>query len=87
MFKGVVYNEMKGAFSDAGNLFCTKSQQEMYPGTTYGVVSGGEPSHIPELSHSELVAFHKRHYHPSNAKFFTYGIQFYSTYHIRGYGS
>lgn len=73
MFKGVVFNEMKGAFSDPGSLFCSKQQSKMYPGTTYGSDSGGDPNIIPNLKHEELLKFHAKHYHPSNANFFTYG--------------
>ncbi|KAJ3095686.1 Mitochondrial presequence protease, partial [Physocladia obscura] len=73
IFKGVVYNEMKGVFSDVNNIFLTRLQQAMYPGTTYGVVSGGDPANITDLSYEELVAFHRKYYHPSNAKFVTYG--------------
>ncbi|KAJ3386763.1 Presequence protease, mitochondrial [Entophlyctis sp. JEL0112] len=73
VFKGVVYNEMKGVFSDVNNVFLTRLQQAMYPGTTYGYVSGGDPAHITDLSYEELIAFHKKYYHPSNAKFVTYG--------------
>ncbi|CAG8655750.1 15310_t:CDS:2, partial [Dentiscutata heterogama] len=72
-FKGVVYNEMKGQMSDAGYLYYSQVQQSMYPGTAYGYNSGGEPKNITDLTHQELLDFHKSHYHPSNAKFYTYG--------------
>ncbi|CAG8628885.1 16489_t:CDS:10, partial [Gigaspora rosea] len=74
-FKGVVYNEMKGQMSDAGYLYYSRVQQYMYPGTAYGYNSGGEPRNITDLTHQELLDFHKSHYHPSNAKFYTYGIK------------
>ena len=45
----------------------------MFPGTTYEHSSGGEPARIPELTHEQLVNFHKTHYNPSNARFYTYG--------------
>jgi Zn-dependent M16 (insulinase) family peptidase len=48
-------------------------QQAMYPGTTYENVSGGDPKSITDLTHEQLLDFHKRHYHPSNARFYTYG--------------
>ncbi|KAF9581800.1 Mitochondrial presequence protease, partial [Lunasporangiospora selenospora] len=70
---GIVYNEMKGQMADAGYLFYSKMQQYMFPGTTYANNSGGDPSDITDLTHKELVDFHKTHYHPSNAKFYTYG--------------
>ncbi|KAF9179031.1 Mitochondrial presequence protease [Haplosporangium sp. Z 11] len=73
VFKGIVYNEMKGQMADAGYLFWSKMQQYMFPGTTYANNSGGDPTNITDLTHEELVHFHKTHYHPSNAKFYTYG--------------
>ncbi|KAF9983611.1 Mitochondrial presequence protease [Mortierella antarctica] len=73
IFKGIVYNEMKGQMADAGYLFWSKMQQYMFPGTTYAHNSGGDPANITDLTHEELVNFHKTHYHPSNAKFYTYG--------------
>ncbi|KAI8092588.1 peptidase M16C associated-domain-containing protein [Halteromyces radiatus] len=72
-FKGVVYNEMKGRISDPGYLFYKQSQQSMYPGTTYENASGGDPTFITDLTYQDLLDFHKTHYHPSNAKFYTYG--------------
>jgi len=45
----------------------------MHPGTTYATVSGGDPEYIVELTYDELKKFHKKHYHPSNSKIFTYG--------------
>ncbi|ODQ51746.1 hypothetical protein SAICODRAFT_59210 [Saitoella complicata NRRL Y-17804] len=72
-FKGVVYNEMKGQMSDASYLFYVRYQQHMFPGTCYSHDSGGNPMNITDLTYEQLKAFHKKHYHPSNAKFFTYG--------------
>jgi Zn-dependent M16 (insulinase) family peptidase len=72
-FKGVVYNEMKGALSDSESLFATRLQQHLFPGSTYSHVSGGDPPRIVDLTHDQLVAFHRRHYHPSNALIYTYG--------------
>ncbi|KAF8983721.1 Mitochondrial presequence protease [Entomortierella lignicola] len=73
VFKGIVYNEMKGQMADTGYLFWSKMQQYMFPGTTYANNSGGDPANITDLTHEELVHFHRTHYHPSNAKFYTYG--------------
>ncbi|KAF9906978.1 Mitochondrial presequence protease [Lobosporangium transversale] len=73
VFKGIVYNEMKGQMADSGYLFWSKMQQFMFPGTTYANNSGGDPAYITDLTHEELVRFHKTHYHPSNAKFYSYG--------------
>lgn len=72
-FKGVVYNEMKGAFSENSSVFGQKFFNQMLPDHTYGYVSGGEPLDIPQLTHEDLVNFHAKYYHPSNAKFFSYG--------------
>uniref|UniRef100_A0A4W5QMC7 Pitrilysin metalloproteinase 1 n=1 Tax=Hucho hucho TaxID=62062 RepID=A0A4W5QMC7_9TELE len=73
VFKGVVFNEMKGAFSDNERVYAQHLQNKLYPDHTYGVVSGGEPLAIPDLSWKQLKHFHATHYHPSNARFFTYG--------------
>ncbi|KAF2076387.1 hypothetical protein CYY_002292 [Polysphondylium violaceum] len=72
-FKGIVFNEMKGALSDPNSYYAEQSQQHLYPSTTYSYNSGGEPLDIPNLSYQELKDFHSQHYHPSNAYFFTYG--------------
>lgn len=73
VFKGVVFNEMKGAFSDNERLYAQHLQNKLYPDHTYSVVSGGEPLAILDLSWEQLKHFHATHYHPSNARFFTYG--------------
>src|SRR5437868_12487907 len=73
IYKGVVFNEMKGNYSSPDSLLGEFSQRSLYPDITYGVDSGGDPKHIPELSFEQLEAFHARHYHPSNAKVFFYG--------------
>ncbi|KAI8930255.1 peptidase M16C associated-domain-containing protein [Entophlyctis helioformis] len=73
VFKGVVYNEMKGALADTNSLFQTRHQQSLYANSTYSHVSGGDPENITDLTHEQLVAFHAQNYHPSNARFFTYG--------------
>ncbi|MGH0142639.1 UNVERIFIED_CONTAM: hypothetical protein FKN15_064573 [Acipenser sinensis] len=73
VFKGVVFNEMKGAFTDNERLYAQHLQNKLYPDHTYSVVSGGEPLDIPELSWEQLKQFHATHYHPSNTRFFTYG--------------
>ena len=72
-YKGVVFNEMKGAMSDPNSLMSRRLQQALYPSTTYHYNSGGEPEEIPSLTLHDLKAFHGRHYHPSNSKFITYG--------------
>lgn len=73
VFKGVVFNEMKGAFSDNERVYAQHLQNKLYPDNTYSVVSGGEPLVIPDLTWEQLKQFHATHYHPSNARFFTYG--------------
>jgi Zn-dependent M16 (insulinase) family peptidase len=72
-YKGVVYNEMKGAMSSPSEVLARSLLQSLYPSTTYRFNSGGEPALIPKLTHEQLKAFHRRHYHPSNAFFYTYG--------------
>ncbi len=73
VFKGVVFNEMKGAMSNPVSVLWQSLTQHTYPTVTYHHNSGGEPEAIPDLTHEQLVAFYKRHYHPSNAVFMTYG--------------
>lgn len=73
IFKGVVYNEMKGAFSETSSLFGQKFINTILPVGTYGCVSGGDPLCIPELTHENLRKFHSTFYHPSNSKIFSYG--------------
>lgn len=72
-FKGVVFNEMKGAFSDVESLFAQRLQQNTFPNSIYTNISGGDPLAIPDLTFEQLVQFHRDHYHPSNALFYTYG--------------
>ncbi|XP_033114780.1 presequence protease, mitochondrial-like [Anneissia japonica] len=73
IFKGVVYNEMKGAMASADSLFATHCQNKLFPSHTYSHNSGGDPSCIPDLTWQQLKQFHASHYHPSNARFYTYG--------------
>ncbi|KAL2880932.1 Mitochondrial presequence protease [Colletotrichum sp. CLE4] len=70
VFKGVVYNEMKGQMSDAGYLFYIRFQDHIFPDINN---SGGDPQKITDLTYEQLRKFHAEHYHPSNAKLFTYG--------------
>jgi presequence protease len=72
-YKGVVFNEMKGNYSSPDTMLRELSQQSLYPDITYGLDSGGDPKHIPDLTYQQFKAFHERHYHPSNAKLFFYG--------------
>ena len=70
---GVVYNEMKGAFSSPDEVFSREVFNSLYPDTTYGFESGGDPDVIPELSYEEFLDFHSRYYHPSNSYIYLYG--------------
>ncbi len=64
---------MKGALESQDSLVAQRSQQHLFPGSTYSHVSGGDPMHILGLSYEQLRAFHRHCYHPSNARFYTYG--------------
>ncbi|EWC46291.1 hypothetical protein DRE_04462 [Drechslerella stenobrocha 248] len=70
LFKGVVYNEMKGQMSDGSYLFYKRFQDYIIPSVNN---SGGDPAFIPDLTLEQLRDYHKNHYHPSNAKLFSYG--------------
>ena len=72
-YNGVVYNEMKGAFSSPESQLFRMVQNSLFPDTTYGVESGGDPDFIPELSYEEFIAFHQKYYHPSNSYIYLYG--------------
>jgi Zn-dependent M16 (insulinase) family peptidase len=73
VYNGVVYNEMKGAFSSPDEVLFSKSQHSLFPDTTYGKESGGDPEVIPELTLQQFLDFHKKYYHPSNSYIFLYG--------------
>ena len=70
---GVVYNEMKGAFSTPDDIFEAQIMHSLYPDTTYGMESGGDPDHIPELTYEQFLDFHSKYYHPSNSYIYMYG--------------
>jgi Zn-dependent M16 (insulinase) family peptidase len=72
-FKGVVFNEMKGAMSSPVSTLWQTLTKYLFPTTTYHFNSGGEPADIPDLSYEQLKTFYQTHYHPSNAVFMTYG--------------
>jgi len=74
-YKGVVYNEMKGALATPQAAMQRNLGRTLFPGLTYENVSGGDPEHIPDLTWEQLRSFHAAHYHPSNAYFYTYGDQ------------
>jgi len=73
VYKGVVYNEMKGDTSSPISMLYHAVQESLYPTSTYHYNSGGDPASIPSLSYEELKAFYQSHYHPSNAIFMTFG--------------
>lgn len=72
-YKGVVYNEMKGAFSSPEQILFRNIQQTLFPDTPYGFESGGDPEFIPDLTQEQFEAFHKRYYHPCNSYIYLYG--------------
>jgi len=73
VYKGVVFNEMKGAMSSPTSVLWQEATKNLFPTTTYHYNSGGDPEHIPDLSYEQLKAFYETHYHPSNAVFMTFG--------------
>ena len=73
IYNGVVYNEMKGAYSSPESILDSVTQTTLFPDTCYGKDSGGDPVHIPELSYEKFLDFHKTYYHPSNSYIYLYG--------------
>lgn len=72
-YKGIVFNEMKGALSSAMSRLSERIGEELFPDITYGYNSGGDPKVIPQLTYEQLKAFHHKYYHPSRCLFFFYG--------------
>ncbi len=72
-YKGVVFNEMKGAYSSPDSVLDEYSQHQVYPDTIYAHDSGGDPACIPTLTYAAFKDFHRRFYHPSNARIFFWG--------------
>ncbi|KAJ7967441.1 Presequence protease 1 chloroplastic/mitochondrial [Quillaja saponaria] len=72
-YKGVVFNEMKGVYSQPDNILGRTAQQALFPDNTYGVDSGGDPQVIPKLTFKEFKEFHRKYYHPNNARIWFYG--------------
>ncbi len=70
---GVVYNEMKGAFSAPDEIHDREVVNSLFPDTAYGVESGGDPDVIPELTYEQFLGFHGKYYHPSNSYIYLYG--------------
>ena len=72
-YKGIVFNEMKGAYSSPDNLLGTYSTISLFPDHPYGYDAGGDPRTIPNLTYAQFKAFHDTYYHPSNARIYFYG--------------
>ena len=72
-YVGVVYNEMKGAFSNPEEVVNRKVQETLFPDTPYGLESGGDPDVIVDLTYEDFIDFHKKYYHPSNSYIYFYG--------------
>ena len=72
-YNGVVYNEMKGAFSSPDDVLERDIMNSLFPDITYGCESGGDPENIPDLSYEEFLDFHRTYYHPSNSFIYLYG--------------
>ena len=70
---GVVYNEMKGAFSSPDSVLYRYIRHTIFPDNEYSYESGGDPQYIPELSYEEFLDFHRKYYHPSNSYIYLYG--------------
>lgn len=73
IYNGVVYNEMKGAFSSPESVLDRYTQKMLFPDTCYGYESGGDPKHVPELTYEAFLDFHRTYYHPSNSFIYLYG--------------
>ena len=73
IFKGVVFNEMKGAMSSPDQVNYAYALQSLFPDTVYANYSGGDPRVMPDLTYEQFKAFHTRYYHPSNAQIIFYG--------------
>ncbi len=72
-YNGVVYNEMKGAFSSPDDVLDREIFNSLFPDTAYGNESGGDPKHIPDLTYEQFLDFHRKYYHPSNSYIYLYG--------------
>lgn len=72
-YNGVVYNEMKGAFSSPEGVLDRVVLNSLFPDTSYRNESGGDPEVIPELTYEQFLEFHRKYYHPSNSYIYLYG--------------
>lgn len=73
IINGVVYNEMKGAFSSPESVLDRYTKAVLFPDTPYRHESGGDPACIPDLTYEQFIAFHKNYYHPANSFIYLYG--------------
>ena len=73
IYNGIVYSEMKGAFSSPEQVLGRVEMHALYPDTAYGVESGGDPDFIPDLTYADYLDFHRRYYHPVNSYIYLYG--------------
>lgn len=73
IYKGVVFNEMKGYYQSPDTLMYDYAERSLFPDHVYGVSSGGDPKHIPDLTFEQFIDFHKTYYHPSNARIWFWG--------------
>lgn len=72
-YNGVVYNEMKGAYSSPDDVLDSFTYRSLYPDTPYALESGGDPEAIPDLTYEKFLNLHRKYYHPSNAYIYIYG--------------
>ena len=72
-YKGVVFSEMKGAYSSPDTLIAEFSLRSLFPDNAYGFDAGGDPREISNLTFEQFVDFHRKYYHPSNARIYFYG--------------
>ncbi len=73
VYRGIVFNEMKGVYSSPDAILWRAAMQGLFPDNVYGRDSGGDPRVIPQLTYAQFKEFHTRYYHPSNAQIFFYG--------------
>ena len=73
VIQGIVYSEMMGAMSSQNHIMHRNLGEALFPNVTYKYNSGGDPDEIKTLDHQQLIEFHRKHYHPSNSLFYTYG--------------
>lgn len=72
-YKGVVYNEMKGAFLSPESLLFRKAKESIFPDNSYKFEAGGDPDYIPTLTYKQFIDYHEKYYHPSNSYIYIYG--------------